>query len=201
MLGSAISSRGGGMDSLANYERIKLLGKGSYGSVFLMRRKQVNARVASARGAPTGALVCVKCVSVRGMNRKEREAARLEVQILRRLEHPNIVPFRAAFLSDGGAVLHIVLAHCDGGDLEAHLRSLRKATRGGGAAAGPSPLSEGLVLQWFSQVALGLHFLHANRVLHRDVKSANVFITGTGRLVLGDFGISKVLGGGKGGGG
>ena len=199
---AAVSTKGNG-DSLANYERIKLLGKGSFGSVFLMRRKKANTSENSSRGAATGALVCVKCVSVRGMNRKERESAQLEVRILRKLEHPNIVPFRSSFLSEGGAVLNIVLAHCDGGDLEAHLKALNRRSRsGGGSGSNGAPLlSEGLVLQWFAQVALGLHFLHANRVLHRDIKSANVFVTGSGRLVLGDFGISKVLACAGGGGG
>ena len=42
-------------------------------------------------------------------------------------------------------------------------------------------------------MALGLHYMHANRVLHRDLKTQNIFLLGNGRLVLGDLGISKVL--------
>lgn len=45
----------------------------------------------------------------------------------------------------------------------------------------------------FVQMALGLHYMHENRVLHRDLKTQNIFLLGNGRLVLGDLGISKVL--------
>ena len=52
---------------------------------------------------------------------------------------------------------------------------------------------EDLILNWFVQMSLGLHYMHENRVLHRDLKSQNIFLLGNGRLVLGDLGISKVL--------
>ena len=42
-------------------------------------------------------------------------------------------------------------------------------------------------------MALGLHYMHEQRVLHRDLKTQNIFMLGNGRLVLGDLGISKVL--------
>ena len=42
-------------------------------------------------------------------------------------------------------------------------------------------------------MALGLHYMHSNRILHRDLKTQNIFLLGNGRLVLGDLGISKVL--------
>ncbi|CAM9415070.1 unnamed protein product [Chrysoparadoxa australica] len=51
------------------------------------------------------------------------------------------------------------------------------------------------VLNWFVQMALGLHYMHTCRVLHRDLKTQNIFLLGNGRLVLGDLGISKVLDG------
>lgn len=53
-------------------------------------------------------------------------------------------------------------------------------------------LPESKVMTWFVQTALGLHFMHTNRVLHRDIKTQNVFILSSGRVVLGDLGISKV---------
>lgn len=45
------------------------------------------------------------------------------------------------------------------------------------------------------QIALGIHYMHSRRVLHRDIKCQNIFLLGNGRLVLGDLGISKVLDG------
>ena len=61
------------------------------------------------------------------------------------------------------------------------------------AAKRRRPFTEAKVLHWFVQMALGLHYMHANRVLHRDLKTQNIFLLGNGRLVLGDLGISKVL--------
>ena len=55
--------------------------------------------------------------------------------------------------------------------------------------------SESKILHWFVQLGLGLHYMHTNKVLHRDLKTQNVFMLGNGRLVLGDLGISKVLDG------
>lgn len=51
---------------------------------------------------------------------------------------------------------------------------------------------ESKILHWFVQIALGLHYMHARLVLHRDLKTQNIFLLGNGRLVLGDLGISKV---------
>lgn len=53
-------------------------------------------------------------------------------------------------------------------------------------------LPESKVMTWFVQTALGLHYMHTNRILHRDIKTQNVFILSSGRVVLGDLGISKV---------
>lgn len=50
---------------------------------------------------------------------------------------------------------------------------------------------ESKILHWFVQIALGLHYMHGRLVLHRDLKTQNIFLLGNGRLVLGDLGISK----------
>ena len=55
------------------------------------------------------------------------------------------------------------------------------------------PFTEEQILQWLVQLALALHHVHERGILHRDLKAQNVFITSTGLLKLGDFGISKVL--------
>ena len=54
------------------------------------------------------------------------------------------------------------------------------------------PFTEEQILQWLVQLALALHHVHERGILHRDLKAQNVFITSTGLLKLGDFGISKV---------
>jgi serine/threonine protein kinase len=100
--------------------------------------------------------------------------------------HPNIVGFRDAFWAGGcgssARVLAIILEYADGGDLEQYLHSLD----------GPS-LSEEQARHIFLQLVQALEHLHRHRVAHRDVKCGNVFLFRSGRVVLGDFGASKLL--------
>ena len=71
------------------------------------------------------------------------------------------------------------------GDLEQRLAQLKE--REGGAVTQPQ------VLDWFVQMALALQYLHSRRILHRDLKTANVFLTRRDIVKLGDFGVSRVL--------
>jgi serine/threonine protein kinase len=154
------------------YEPIRVLGEGSFGKVYLMRDK------------PRRALVCVKVIKIRNIPKKEREATKMEVDLLRRLNHPNIVRYMDSFLSRNGESLCICMEYCDGGDLAGQIKAARR-----------NLFSESKILHYFVQMALGLQYMHTNKVLHRDLKTQNVFLLGNGRLVLGDLGISKVLDG------
>ncbi|KAH8053816.1 serine/threonine kinase [Aureococcus anophagefferens] len=138
--------------TMENLEPIKVLGEGAFGKVYLMRHKVERA-------------LC--CVKVKNIPKKEREACRMEVGLLKRLNHPNIV-----------------MQFCDGGDLSGQIKT---------AARNRKLFAESKILHWFVQMALGLHYMHAQRVLHRDLKTQNIFLTGNGRLVLGDLGISKEI--------
>ncbi len=102
--------------------------------------------------------------------------------MMQNLQHPNIVAFKQSFFSEGKRHLCIVMTYCDGGDLEQRLKQQRGKL-----------LREDQVMHWFVQMALGLHFMHEKHVLHRDIKSQNIFMLGNGRLVLGDLGIAKAL--------
>jgi Serine/threonine protein kinase len=54
-------------------------------------------------------------------------------------------------------------------------------------------LDEKLILNWFLQLLLALEFVHRKKILHRDIKSSNIFLRSNGTVKLGDFGISKIL--------
>jgi NIMA (never in mitosis gene a)-related kinase len=98
-------------------------------------------------------------------------------------EHPNIIGYRACVLENGR--LHIVMEYADHGDLATQIR-LAKERR--------MVFTEERVLFWFVQILSALHHIHNLRILHRDLKTQNIFLTGPELFVkLGDFGIAKVL--------
>lgn len=154
----------------ARYRCLKRLGKGSYGTVYLVCHRK------------SGATCCLKRMSLKSMSEQERARALQEAELLARLDHPNIVAYVDSFVARSR--LHLFMQYCEGGDLDVHLSRIRAA---GGAVA------ESSVLDWASQMAFALSYLHERRVLHRDLKAANVFLTRSGVVKLGDFGVSRVL--------
>lgn len=77
-----------------------------------------------------------------------------------------------------------MLDYCDGGDLEQQVKLAQKRNRN---------FTQRQIIDWFIQILSGLHYVHRHRILHRDLKAGNVFLTRTGKVKLGDFGIAKVL--------
>lgn len=59
--------------------------------------------------------------------------------------------------------------------------------------AAKSMLTENEVMRWFVQIALALKYVHNKRILHRDIKASNIYLSAKNCIKLGDFGISKVL--------
>jgi serine/threonine protein kinase len=114
------------------------------------------------------------------MSDEERRGARRECEILRHLDHPGILHFIEAFEDEGH--LCLVAEHCERGDFTKLLADRRGVL-----------LPEATVLDYFVQLLLALLFCHKKKVLHRDLKLANVFVDARGDLRLGDFGIARVL--------
>ena len=116
------------------------------------------------------------------MPKEERDASLQEAKLLSALHHPNIVTCLESFTERGK--LCIVQDYCAGGDLYQRVKAQRGA-----------PLPETTIVDWFTEILLGLKHVHDRKVLHRDLKTQNVFLTADGRCKLGDFGVSKVLAG------
>ncbi|CAE7938502.1 NEK5, partial [Symbiodinium sp. KB8] len=115
------------------------------------------------------------------MSDKEQQAAYTEVRLLYEMDSPYVVEYYDSFLDDDR--LNIVMEYCDRGDLQQALK------RQGG-----KPVPEETIWGVFIQIALGLHDLHAARILHRDMKSANVFMKSTAEVKIGDLGVARLLG-------
>eukprot|EP01065_Artemidia_motanka_P043516 TRINITY_DN6041_c0_g1_i2.p1 TRINITY_DN6041_c0_g1~~TRINITY_DN6041_c0_g1_i2.p1 ORF type:complete len:331 (+),score=24.95 TRINITY_DN6041_c0_g1_i2:93-1085(+) len=153
------------------YEVIKEIGRGSFGGALLVR----HARCPVA--------LVAKEMDTRSLPPPDVEAARNEVAVLAQLDHPNITKFIESFEKSG--IIYIVMEHADGGDLQSLLRKQKEKG---------DPLSEGVVTDYLIQMCFALRHLHKRRILHRDLKTANVFLTSDGVIKLGDFGVAKRLG-------
>ena len=107
-----------------------------------------------------------------------------EAQLLSRLRHPNVIAYKESFLYDDDKTLCIVTAFAEDGDLFTHISRAKAARR---------YFPERQVLDWVAQIALALDHIHGMRVMHRDLKTQNIFLGRGGVIKLGDFGISRVL--------
>lgn len=170
------------------FEEIKCIGRGSYGSAHLVRSRQPDC---------LHERFVVKKIPMELLSAKEKDQSFREVELLAKLKHPNVVEYMENFVVDN--VLHIVMAYCDGGDLAGkvkHQQKIREQIYAGpdddiSDPSGHFPISQ--VLDWFVQMAMAIKYLHGQRVLHRDLKTSNVFLTTENVVKLGDFGIAKTL--------
>ena len=137
---------------------------------------------------------CVmKQIDIGKLSESEKKETVKEAKILEVLSHPNIVKFIEVFKTKNGK-LCIVMDFADGtlfwcliilfigGDLQNRIKEQRGR-----------PFSEAQVLEWFTQICLGLKHIHDRKILHRDLKGQNIFLTSKGIVKIGDFGIAKVL--------
>jgi len=158
------------------YEVLRPIGSGSFGQVFLVVHRLERRQYV------------MKSIELKSTTLEGREAAELEVRLLSAVRHPHIVTYRESFVNNAGH-LCIFMEYCEHGDVFTYLQEAKKA--------GKVP-DEGGLLQWFIQISLALHALHLKKILHRDLKTQNIFLTGNRSqsifaLKLGDFGIATVL--------
>ncbi|KAM7410415.1 hypothetical protein PAMA_001721 [Pampus argenteus] len=150
------------------YERVKKIGEGSFGKAILVKSKE------------DGHQYVIKEIGISGMSSKERQESRKEVAVLANMSHPNVVQYKKSF--EEGGCLYIVMDYCEGGDLFKKINSQKGVL-----------FSEEQILDWFVQICLALKHVHDRKILHRDIKSQNIFLTKDGTIQLGDFGIARVL--------
>ncbi|XP_077646972.1 uncharacterized protein LOC144248868 [Lonchura striata] len=122
----------------------------------------------------TGGEVAIKKMSLRGQN---GEHAVNELLLLKDKKNPNIVNSLDSFLVGGD--LWLVMEYMDGGTLQDVVRQTHMA--------------EGEMAAVSRECLQGLDFLHANRVIHRDLKSSNILLGMAGSVKLADFGLCAQL--------
>ncbi|XP_072450617.1 serine/threonine-protein kinase Nek1 isoform X7 [Chiloscyllium punctatum] len=150
------------------YMKLNKIGEGSFGKAILVNSKE------------DGRQYVIKEINISRMSNKEREESRREVAVLANMKHPNIVQYKESFEENG--CLYIVMDYCEGGDLFKRINAQKGVL-----------FSEDQILDWFVQICLALKHVHDRKILHRDIKSQNIFLTKGGTVQLGDFGIARVL--------
>lgn len=153
---------------MEKYVRLQKIGEGSFGKAILVKSTEDDRQYV------------IKEINISRMSNKEREESRREVAVLANMKHPNIVQYRESFEENGS--LYIVMDYCEGGDLFKRINAQKGIL-----------FQEDQILDWFVQICLALKHVHDRKILHRDIKSQNIFLTKDGTIQLGDFGIARVL--------
>ncbi|XP_063884302.1 serine/threonine-protein kinase Nek3-like isoform X1 [Scylla paramamosain] len=160
------------VDKGARFRKVANIGRGTFGEAWLVvstcsRRRYV-----------------MKEVRLEDLPAEEVEKTRQEAEVLARCKHASIVRYKECFVRPTPLTMCLVMEYAGGGDLSQRVSEARR--RG-------QQLAEDVVLDWFSQIILAVQYLHSNNILHRDLKTQNIFLTADNLVKVGDFGIARLL--------
>uniref|UniRef100_A0A7N8WZY1 non-specific serine/threonine protein kinase n=1 Tax=Mastacembelus armatus TaxID=205130 RepID=A0A7N8WZY1_9TELE len=149
------------------FELRKVLGQGSFGKVFLVRK---------ITGPDAGQLYAMKVLKKATLKVRDRVRTKMERDILVEVNHPFIVKLHYAFQTEGK--LYLILDFLRGGDLFTRLSKEVMFT-------------EEDVKFYLAELALALDHLHGLGIIYRDLKPENILLDEDGHIKLTDFGLSK----------
>uniref|UniRef100_A0A8C4F2V1 Ribosomal protein S6 kinase n=1 Tax=Dicentrarchus labrax TaxID=13489 RepID=A0A8C4F2V1_DICLA len=151
----------------SQFQLLKVLGQGSYGKVFLVRK---------IRGLDRGQLYAMKVLKKATLKVRDRVRSKMERDILAEVNHPFIVKLHYAFQTEGK--LYLILDFLRGGDLFTRLSKEVMFT-------------EEDVKFYLAELALALDHLHSLGIIYRDLKPENILLDEEGHIKITDFGLSK----------
>ncbi|XP_070317717.1 ribosomal protein S6 kinase alpha-2 isoform X5 [Odocoileus virginianus] len=151
----------------SQFELLKVLGQGSYGKVFLVRK---------VKGSDAGQLYAMKVLKKATLKVRDRVRSKMERDILAEVNHPFIVKLHYAFQTEGK--LYLILDFLRGGDLFTRLSKEVMFT-------------EEDVKFYLAELALALDHLHGLGIIYRDLKPENILLDEEGHIKITDFGLSK----------
>jgi serine/threonine protein kinase len=162
---AAASLRPLDIDEMERFHLGPQIGRGSYGTVHM-------AMLFS------GQLVAVKLIPIVKKKKETLGAVRLEVDMLKTLEHKHVIRYYGFHFFNGK--IHLFMEFAVRGSLTSFVRKFRT-------------LAEPLIASYTRQILEGLEYLHSKKIVHRDIKGENILIDGAGVIKLADFGCSKSL--------
>lgn len=151
------------------YERLRVLGSGSFGKALLVRRTSDNLQLVAKR------------MDLAAMSEKDKSYVKAEIQCLAACDHFAVIEYYEDFVEDDHML--IVMEYADAGDLNMQIKQ---------RAREKAYFEEHEVGYTFVQLAMAVDHIHRRRMLHRDIKGANVMLMTSGIIKLGDFGFSHM---------
>ena len=157
--------------SLNDFEIIKQIGTGAFSTVSLVKRKQDDT------------IYALKRVELSKMLPNEKDNSLNEIRLLASVNHRNIISYKESFYEESTNTLNLILEYADAGDLQSKIIAHKNAGK---------YFNEKTIWSIFIQMVNGIKELHDRNIIHRDLKSANIFLMKNGICKLGDLNVSKV---------
>lgn len=147
------------------------IGSGSFGTVY------------RAIDIETANYFAVKCISLKSNKINSSKLIKLiqkEVNILKALEHPNIIKYYQTDLDIENTEINIIIEYASKGNLQSFVSEFK-------------PLSNKILQKFIREILNALSYMHSKGVIHRDLKCANILISEDSSIKLSDFGLSKII--------
>ena len=146
------------------------LGKGSYGIVYKVQKENTNE------------IYVIKQIALRGLSQKEIDEVRQEAKILSSINSDFVVKYYDSFEENDN--INIVMEYCDEGDLNDFIIKKKESQ---------TLIEEDLIWNLFIKITIGLAHIHQMKILHRDLKTMNIFLKNGFQVKIGDLGVAKIL--------
>ena len=157
---------------MENFDIVCKLGKGGFSKVYKVKRKIDNQ------------IYALKKVQILNLSEKQKLSSLNEIRVLASIKNKYIINYKEAFIDEKDCSLCLVTEFADDGDLEQKIIYYKQ---------NDIYFEEKDILKIFIQIVKGLKSLHDMGIMHRDIKSSNIFLFSNGMAKLGDLNICKIL--------
>ena len=158
------------MITINDFHFIKFIGKGSFGTIYKAIKKDNNE------------ICAIKKIKIINLNHYEKKYIINEIRMLASHICNNLIKYLNVFLHSDH--IYIVTEYAANGDLLQIIKKHKSQN---------TIFKEHEIWEYFIQICLGLQYLHKNNIIHRDIKSSNIFINSNNKIKIGDLGAIKIM--------